>query len=297
MELYEDGALEERGRHLSENAKDCRLCPRQCRVDRSAGQLGYCGAPWRASVASANVHHGEEPPISGSKGSGTVFFAHCTMRCVFCQNYPISQLGHGKVVDNEQLARRFLELQKRGVHNLNLVTPTHYVHAFVSALAIAVERGFRLPVVYNTSGYEALETLRLLDGIVDIYMPDIKYSDPRLAREYSDAPDFIERNLGALAEMYHQVGNLQINEEGLAVSGILVRHLVLPGAEEDSFRCLGLLQKTVAPDCYLSLMSQYFPANKAADMAPLNRRIDPEMYDRLVDWVEESELRGWIQPI
>ncbi len=297
MELYKTGELLRRAEMLGAMARDCVLCPRECHARREEGKVGYCRARYRASVASANAHHGEEPPISGTRGSGTVFFAHCTMRCVFCQNYPISQLGHGKVLTDEQLAGRMMELQGRGVHNLNLVTPTHYVHAFASALVIAVGEGFRLPIVYNTSGYESLETLRLLDGIVDVYLPDIKYSNAELAKRYSDVADFIPHNLAALAQMFRQVGHLRVDDAGIATGGMIVRHLVLPGVEEESFETLRLLREHVGPDCYLSLMSQYFPANKAVKMPPLDRKVDPDGYESLVEWVEESDFRGWIQPI
>ncbi len=297
MELYRTGSLKRRADSLNDRARDCVLCPRQCHARREEAKTGYCRAGFQASVASANAHHGEEPPISGTRGSGTIFFANCTMRCVFCQNYPISQMGNGKELTNQQLAKRMIELQNRGVHNLNLVTPTHYVHAFASALLIAIEEGFRLPIVYNTSGYESLDTLRLLDGIIDVYLPDIKYCNAEFARRYSDAAEFIPHNLAALSEMFRQVGHLRLDEEELAAGGMIVRHLVLPGSEEDSFQTLKLLQEHVAPDCFLSLMSQYFPANKADQTPPLDRKIDPRHYDNLVDWVEQSDFRGWIQPI
>ena len=307
LELHESGELARRAEALRESARACRLCPRECGVDRSAGERGYCGAPWGAKVASHNAHHGEEPPISGSRGSGTVFFAHCTMHCLFCQNYPISQLGHGREVSDRELAGFFLELQRRKCHNLNLVTPTHVAHAFVSALEIAAGDGFRLPVVYNTSGYERLETLGLLDGIVDIYMPDIKYGNPEKALRYSDAGDYVERNLEALEEMQRQVGDLEMwgsgaeegapGEPGIARRGLLVRHLVLPGSEEESVGVLKKLRDRVSDRAYVSLMSQYFPAHKALERPPLDRRVDPATFRRVAEWVESTDLRGWIQSV
>jgi putative pyruvate formate lyase activating enzyme len=296
LRLAESGELDRRAKALAALAEKCELCPRRCGVRRREGQAGYCRAGYQARVASHNVHRGEEPPISATQGSGTVFFAHCTMRCLFCQNYPISQLGNGSDTDDRELAEMFLGLQRRGCHNLNLVTPTHYAHAFVGALAIAVEGGFHLPIVYNTSGYERVEVLRLLDGIVDIYMPDIKYGNPALASQYSDAVDFIDRNIEALREMHAQVGELTLDDEGVALRGLLVRHLVLPGAEEDSIAVLKMLCDEVSPRAHVSVMSQYFPANRAPDTPPLDRRVDPAAYEKVVQWVESTDLRGWLQP-
>jgi putative pyruvate formate lyase activating enzyme len=295
--LAETGELGRRADALRVIVLSCELCPRRCRVDRAAGNLGYCRAGAQASVASHNAHHGEEPPVSGTRGSGTVFFAHCTMRCLYCQNFPISQLGHGRQATAEELANYYLDLQRRNCHNLNLVTPTHYAHAIVAALAIAAEKGFRLPIVYNTSGYERVEILRLLDGVVDVYMPDMKYADPATARLYSDAPDYVERNLEAVREMQRQVGDLVCDDQGGARRGLLVRHLVLPGAEGDGIKVLQTLRDWVSPTAYISLMSQYFPAHKAHANPPLDRRVDMRAYRKVVQWVEESTLRGWIQPI
>jgi putative pyruvate formate lyase activating enzyme len=297
LDLAASGELAVRAEVLQESVRACSLCPRSCGVDRVAGQKGYCRGGLRASVSSSNPHHGEEPPISGCRGSGAVFFANCTLRCLFCQNYPISQLGHGREVSHERLADAFLDLQRQGCHNLNLVTPTHYLHAILSALAIAVGSGFRLPIVYNTSGYERVETLRQLDGVVDVYMPDIKYGDVDKARSYSDAADYPERNIEALREMQRQVGDLVLDDAGIAVRGLLVRHLVLPGAERDSIPLLRALRDRVSPSAYVSLMSQYFPAFRASETPPLNRRVDPRAYKRIVDWMAESGLRGWIQPL
>jgi len=297
LALYESGELIRRAEALRERARACALCPRRCGVDRSAGQTGFCRAGWNARVASHNAHTGEEPPISGTRGSGTVFFSFCTLRCIFCQNYPISQLGNGREVSDEELAGYFLALQKMQCHNLNLVTPTHYLHAIISALALAVEKGFRLPIVYNTSGYESLDTLRLLAAIVDVYLPDIKYGDPAKAKAYSSAPDYIEHNLPALREMLRQVGHLACDDDGLARHGLIVRHLVLPGAEHESIAILERLCDEVSPTTHVSLMSQYFPAHQAPHTPPLDHRIDPVAYHDLVDWIETTDLRGWVQPL
>ena len=261
LALAQTGELARRAEAWRALASPCRLCPRKCGVDRAAGELGFCRGGILASVSSCNAHHGEEPPISGHRGSGTVFFAHCTMRCKFCQNFPISQLGHGAEVTDAELAERFLMLQRMKCHNLNLVTPSHYLHAIAAALVLAVQKGFRLPIVYNCSGFESVEALRLADGIVDIYMPDMKYADPKKAALYSDAPGYVDANIPALQEMQRQVGDLVCDEDGVARRGLLVRHLVLPGAEEDSIQVLRILHDQVSPTLYLSLMSQYFPAH------------------------------------
>jgi len=219
------------------------------------------------------------------------------MRCVYCQNFPISQLGHGREVSDEELAGMFLELQRRGCHNLNLVTSTHYLHAFASALDIAARRGFRLPVVYNSSGYERAATLRLLEGLIDIYMPDMKYAGNETARRWSDAGDYVERNLEAVCEMHRQVGDLELDEDGLARRGLLVRHLMLPGVESDTLVVLERLRAEVSATATVSLMSQYFPAWRADRMPPLDRRVDRSAYEAAVDWLESSTLQGWSQPI
>ena len=297
LDLKDSGELAERAQALREIVRWCRLCPRECRVDRSHGVLGYCRAGETARVASHNAHHGEEPPISGTRGSGTIFLAYCTMRCVFCQNFPISQLGNGRDVSDEELAGLFLALQKRGCHNLNFVTPTHYLHAIVSALDIAAERGFHLPIVYNTSGYERVETLRLLDGIVDVYLPDMKYANNDTARRLSDAGGYVERNLEAVREMHRQVGDLEVGDDGLARRGLLVRHLMLPGIESDTLVVLDRLRTEVSATAWVSLMSQYFPAHRAAAMEGMDRRIAPEAYQEAVEWMEGSSLNGWTQPI
>ncbi len=247
-------------------------------------------------VSSYNLHHGEEPPISGSRGSGTIFFTNCILRCVYCQNYPISQLGVGKVYTHRDLADMMLYLQRKGAHNINFVTPTHFVPSILKALVIAVERGFRLPLVYNTSGYERAETLKILDGIVDIYLPDIKYSSDLMAKKYSKAKDYVRYNREALKEMFRQVGPLRLNREGVAVRGLLIRHLVLPNDIAGSEESLRFIARELSPEVPISLMSQYFPAYRAKDIRELSRPILPEEYERVLELMERFGLRrGWIQ--
>lgn len=279
LSLAASGELGRRAETLREMLRSCSLCPRHCRVDRLSGETGACGVDSRLRVAAVNVHHWEEPPISGSRGSGTVFFTGCTLSCVFCQNYPISQLGVGRSMEVEELAQGMLDLQRKGVHNINLVTATHQMHGVVAALVLAVEKGFRLPLVYNGSGYEDLETLRILDGIVDIYLPDMKYSDGALARRFSGRSDYVVHNRRALLEMWHQVGPLQLDGEGLAYRGLLVRHLVLPGAISGSRESFAFLASEMGPQVWISLMMQYFPAHKAAGFPPLDRKVTLEEYE------------------
>jgi putative pyruvate formate lyase activating enzyme len=247
-------------------------------------------------VSSASPHHGEEPPLSGTKGSGTIFFANCNLRCVYCQNYPISQLGNGAERTPGELACQMLWLQEQGFHNLNLVTPTHFMPQILKALGIARERGFSLPIVYNTSGYESTEALRLLDRIVDIYLPDMRYSDDAAARKYSVAPYYPEINRAAIKEMHRQVGDLVIDEDGLAKRGIIIRHLVLPGGLSGTEGIMKFLAEDISKDVYISLMSQYFPAYKANQMKELSRRITPEEYDEAYAIMQKYGLEnGWVQ--
>ena len=277
--------------------ESCRVCPRECGMNRLKNdKLGFCRSGLNPVVSSASSHHGEEPPLSGTKGSGTIFFANCNLRCVYCQNYPISQMGNGAERTPGELACQMLRLQEQGCHNLNLVTPTHFMPQILKALGIARERGFNLPVVYNTSGYESLDALRLLDGIVDIYMPDMRYSDDGIARRYSAAPDYPEANRAAVREMYRQVGNLVVDGNGIAKRGLIIRHLVLPNGLSGSESIMKFLAEEISKDVYISLMSQYFPAYKAPTMKELSRRITAEEYEEACGIMEKYGLEnGWVQ--
>lgn len=294
--LWETGELARRAEALDEILFSCTLCPRQCRVNRKAGKEGVCGVDARPKVAAMNIHPWEEPPISGTRGSGTVFFSGCTLKCVFCQNYPISQLGVGRILSLEDLAGGMLKLQQRGAHNINLVTPTHQVPVFVQALLLAVPRGLRIPIVYNTSGYEALETLRLLEGIVDIYLPDIKYARTDAAEFCSQRADYVEHNRAALLEMWRQVGPLKMNRKGIAYRGMLVRHMVLPNDLSGTRDCLAFLARETGGEAWVSLMNQYFPAYKALNKPPLNRKVSGEEYETAFRILEELNLiHGFVQ--
>jgi len=274
----------------------CELCPRHCGVDRLSGETGYCltGAP--ARVYSYLSHHGEEPPISGRRGSGTVFFSGCSLRCVYCQNCEFSQNPVGDEFSGEDLAGVFLSLQEAGCHNVNLVTPTHVVPQILEALALACERGLNLPLVYNTSGYDLVETLRLLDGVVDVYMPDMRYSDPAAAAMYSDGADYVEVNRAAVVEMHRQVGDLMLDSDGVAVRGLLVRLLVLPNGTAGTEETVGFIASKISRNTSVSLMSQYQPLHKAPAHPELARRITPAEYDKVICVMEEEGIvNGFLQ--
>lgn len=277
--------------------ESCRVCPRECGVNRlNNDKLGFCRSGLNPVISSASPHHGEEPPLSGTRGSGTIFFANCNLRCVYCQNYPISQMGTGSERTPGELACQMTWLQEQACHNLNLVTPTHFMPQFLKALSIARERGFNLPIVYNTSGYESIEALRLLEGTVDIYMPDMRYADPDIALKYSIAPDYPEINRAAVKEMYRQVGNLVLDEHGIAQRGLIVRHLVLPNGLSGTEEIMQFLAEDISKDVYISLMSQYFPAYRALDVKELSRRITSEEYEQAWRSMQKYGLEnGWVQ--
>ncbi len=289
--------LEERIDAAYKLLEACRVCPRECGVDRlKDSRLGFCRSGLNPVISSVSPHHGEEPPLSGTKGSGTVFFTNCNLRCVYCQNYPISQLGNGAERTPGELACQMTWLQEQGCHNLNLVTPTHFVPQLLKALAIARERGFSLPIVYNTSGYDSVETLRLLDGIVDIYLPDMRYGDDKVAMRYSVAPHYVEVNRAAVREMYRQVGNLVMDDHGIAQRGLIVRHLVLPGGISGTEQVMKFLAEEISKYVHISLMSQYFPAYKCAEHPEINRRINEREYDEAYDIKVKYGLKnGWVQ--
>ncbi|MBI5780027.1 MAG: radical SAM protein [Planctomycetes bacterium] len=270
----------------------CTLCPRECKINRLKDELGFCQSGKEVVISSAGPHLGEEPPISGSKGSGTIFFTNCNLRCVFCQNYQISQQGHGHPVTTGELADIMLSLQKQECHNINLVSPTHFVPQILSALALAIPKGLNLPLVYNTNGYDALATLKLLDGIVDIYLPDIKYADNRYAKEYSGVDNYVKHNRLALKEMYRQVGNLITDEKGIAQRGLLIRHLVLPNRLSGTFDCLDFIAREISRNAYISLMSQYHPSHKAHQHPEINRRLTPAEYKEVVAYAEKLGLEN-----
>jgi len=281
---------------LKPSLKSCAICPRRCRVDRSSGKAGYCRALFRPVVYSYSPHHGEEPPLSGTRGSGTIFFAHCNMKCVYCQNYYFSQLDKGDEVSIEKLAGMMLGLQGRSCHNINLVTPTHYLPQILAALEIALEGGLKIPIVYNTSGYELLDTIKLLNGIIDIYLPDMRYSDNEMAKRYSDAPGYVENNRACVAEMQAQVGDLVLDNSGVAERGLIIRLLALPEGVSGTEHTLKFIKDSISPKAYLSIMSQYYPTFKAQQFSQISRSVTVGEYKNVVDEAMVLGLNnGWIQ--
>ncbi len=296
LELFKTGELARRAEALDARLARCDLCPRVCGVDRRSAKLGYCGVGSLPRVASINLHPWEEPPISGTHGSGTIFFSGCTLRCIFCQNYPISQLGVGREMSVDDLACGMLDLQNKGAHNINLVTSTHQMPAVVRALLSAAQRGLRIPLVYNSSGYESIETLRLLDGIIDVYLPDIKYADSEIALKYSGAADYVRCNREALVEMWRQTGPLSTDADGIALKGMMVRHMVLPQDLSGSGECLSFLARRMGPQVWVSLMNQYFPAHQGPSTPPLDRKVTPEEYEAAFAALTElGILNGFVQ--
>ncbi len=275
----------------------CKLCPRECGADRGNNLPGICQAGNQVKIASYSLHFGEEPPISGSAGSGTIFFSGCTLKCHFCQNYPISQLNNGEFYDLDQLAGIMLYLQKKGAHNINLVSPTPHLTHFVRALYRAFKKGLYIPIVYNTSGYERVEIVKHLHHLVDIYMPDFKYSDDSLALRLSGVKNYVIHARESIIEMYRQTGDLTSDDHGIAKSGLLIRHLILPGQVKNSKDVFRTMAEDGLKSTYLSLMSQYFPAYRACDK-DLNRRITPEEYREVKAYALSMGFsNGWFQDI
>ncbi|MCD6262643.1 MAG: radical SAM protein [Deltaproteobacteria bacterium] len=273
LALYEKGELSKRVETAVRVLEECTLCPRQCRVNRTEGQEGVCRTGRRAIVASYNAHFGEESPLVGKYGSGTIFISSCNLLCSFCQNFEISHLREGVEVEPEQMAGMMLSLAERGCHNINFVTPTHVVPQILEALLIAVEGGLRLPLVYNSSGYDEVDTLRLLDGIFDIYMPDFKFWEPQWAERYCNAADYPEKARLAIREMHRQVGDLIVNQDGIAERGLLVRHLVMPGGIAGTKEIMQFIANEISPNTYVNVMDQYRPCGKAFEDEFINRQL------------------------
>ena len=293
LELARSGELARRAREAVDALADCAACPRQCHADRQEqlSARSYCRTGRLALVSSAFAHHGEEDCLRGREGSGTIFFSQCNLRCLFCQNFDISWESQGRPVRAEELADVMLRLQGRGCHNINLVTPTHVVPQILEGLVVASERGLRLPLVYNTGGYERLETLRWLDGIVDIYMPDFKFWNPERARELARAVDYPDVAQAAVKEMYRQVGDLVLDEHGLARRGLLVRHLVMPGGLDETRQILRFLAREVSPDTFVNVMPQYHPEGLASGYPAIARPLTRGEYQKAVAIAREEGLR------
>jgi len=290
LELCHSGELKERVKLARSLLQNCRLCSRHCNINRLEGELGVCRTPCKVTVSSYDPHFGEEAPLVGRRGSGTIFFANCNLRCLFCQNYSISQLGEGEKANKEELAYMMLSLQAQGCHNINLVSPTHVVPQILEALEIATESGLHLPLVYNSGGYDSVETLNILDGIIDIYMPDMKYSDERVAKELSGIENYPSVNRAAVKEMHRQVGDLKINEEGVAQRGLLVRHLVLPNGLAGTEEVVNFVSKEISPNTYINIMGQYHPCYKAYDIPSLARPISRAEFQEAVELAHHAGL-------
>ena len=281
---------------LTKHLSCCQLCPRRCKVNRMDGVSGFCGATAQIKAGRAGLHFWEEPCLSGKSGSGTVFFSHCTLRCVFCQNHQISNQNQGIVISVSRLSEIFLELQQQGAVNINLVTPTHYLPQILLALKQAKEQGLSVPIVYNSSGYERVETVMLLKDWVDIYLPDMKYYDPNLSEKYSYTKDYFEQTHLAIAQMILQAGAPTFDQNGIMQSGVILRHLMLPGHLEDSKRIIRFIGEHFKDQVYLSLMNQYTPLPQAAAFPQLNQKLDPLDYDDAISYAISLGIhQGFIQ--
>ncbi len=289
-QLYASGELAARRDAALAQLKECGLCPRACGRNRAAGEVGFCGTGSLAKVASYSPHFGEESPLVGTSGSGTIFLSNCNLGCVFCQNHGISHLGEGVEVDSGQLAAIMLSLEKQGCHNINLVTPSHVVPQLLAGLVIAVEHGLSLPLVYNSGGYDSVQTLQLLDRVIDIYMPDFKFWDPAASMRYAKAPDYPDRARAAIREMHRQVGDLVIDDQGLAGRGLLVRHLVMPGGLDQTGAILDFLARDISENTYVNLMDQYRPCGRADEFPPLDRRTSRREYEQALALAREAGI-------
>jgi putative pyruvate formate lyase activating enzyme len=293
LKLEREGRLAEREKELWSIYEKCQLCPRKCEVNRLAGENKVCKATDKLTVHSAGAHFGEEAPLVGRYGSGTIFFSNCNLRCCFCQNWEIAHRGDGGAISHSDLAHVMLSLQRRGCHNINLVTPTHMVPHIVRALRIAVAKGLRLPLVYNTGGYDKLETIKKLDGIVDIYMPDFKFQDGEMTNKYcAEASDYPEVAAAAIKEMHRQVGVLRTDERGIAARGVILRHLVMPNNLAGTDRFVRWVAEELSPDTYVNIMDQYRPCHEAFDYPEIARPLTREEWRQAVRWAKDSGLRN-----
>jgi len=290
LALFEQGKMTARIAAARERLSPCRVCPRACKVDRLGDEKGICRTGAKAVVSSYAPHFGEESPLVGSGGSGTIFLTHCNLLCVFCQNYEISHLGQGIETEAGQLASMMVSLQRQGCHNINFVTPSHVVPQILAALPKAIEKGLSIPLVYNSSGYDSVGTLKLLEGIFDIYMPDFKFWTRESGKRYAKAPDYAERARKAILEMHRQVGDLVMDEEGVAVRGLLVRHLVMPGSLDETREILRFLAREVSVDTYVNVMDQYRPCGKASEFPPIDRRLGNDEFQMALNLARSAGL-------
>lgn len=283
---------------MLENLKKCELCPHNCKVNRLNGEIGRCKCKDKVKIALASVHYYEEPCISGKNGSGTIFFSGCNLNCKFCQNYEISQLGKGIEITIEELSDIFIKQQNKGVNNINLVTPTMYVYQIIEAIKIARKKGLDIPIIYNSNGYENIETIKKLNGYIDVYLPDLKYYDDEIAYKYSGINNYFENAKSAILEMQKQVGVPKLNENGIIQKGLIIRHLVLPNNIENSEKILRWIKSNINEEVYISIMAQYFPSYKAKQMNDINRKLSEEEYAKIEDLVYELDIKnGYMQEL
>ena len=280
------------------NLERCNICPHKCQVNRIKGQVGRCKSGNKVKIALYSIHNFEEPCISGKNGSGTIFFSNCNLNCVFCQNYEISQLGQGKEFEISELADIMIKEQEKGVENINLVTPTSYIIQIAESIKIAKGKGLKIPIVYNTNSYENIESLKLLDGLVDIYLPDLKYYYNKLGKRYSNVDNYFEIATNAILEMYRQVGNVQIDSNGILQKGVVIRHLVLPNHIENSKKVLKWIKENLDNKVFVSIMAQYFPTYKAKDIEKINRKLTKKEYQEIMEYVDSIGLdNGYMQEL
>ncbi|MDD5130836.1 MAG: radical SAM protein [Candidatus Omnitrophica bacterium] len=296
LNAYKNGELKKITDRLFLSLESCQICPRRCNVNRLEGKVGFCKTALLPKIFSFMVHYGEEPPISGSRGSGTIFFSHCNMGCVYCQNYEFSQLGKGKEYSFAELAQVMLKLQSQGCHNINLVTPTHVLPQILKSLELAIPEGLKIPLVYNTSGYELAQVIASLAGIVDIYLADSRYGDNLISKKLSKISDYAKYNQEALIEMHRQVGIPEFSPDGLISKGLIIRHLVLPNRSSQTDKIMKFIAEELSDDTYISLMSQYLPYHLASGYPKINRRLKKEEYEDAKKILEKYHLlNGWVQ--
>ena len=280
------------------NLEKCEICPHECGINRTKRQIGRCKSTDKIKIALYSIHKFEEPCISGGNGSGTVFFSNCNLNCIYCQNYEISQEGKGKEISVEELADIFIKQQNRKAENINLVTPTSYTLQIIEAIKIAKKRGLNIPIIYNTNGYEKVETLKLLEGYVDVYLPDLKYYDDELGKKYSKVDKYFEIAVKAIKEMYRQVGSPKLDERGMIKSGLMIRHLVLPNNIENSKKILRWIKENIDENVYVDIMAQYFPTYKAKESKDLNRKLTKEEYKEIEEYVYDLNTKnGYMQDL
>jgi putative pyruvate formate lyase activating enzyme len=296
LRTYEQGLLTEKVAKAYSLLSSCTLCPRKCGVDRISGETGTCKTAKLAWVSSYNPHFGEEGPLVGTHGSGTIFFTHCNLLCLFCQNFDISHQGDGQQITDDELAGIMLDLQNQGCHNINFVTPSHVVPQILSAVEIAVKRGLSIPLVFNTGGYDRISTLKLIDGVFDIFMPDVKFWHSEVAETTCQAGDYPEVARRAIIEMHRQVGDLQVDDAGIARRGLLIRHLVLPNGLAGTREIMRFIAQHVSPDSYVNLMSQYRPCGRGAEVKGFNRHLLPEEYQLAVKAAQQEGISRLDQP-